>query len=86
MFKNVIFAKCSNCGTRSEIVKKELWGVLLILCFFPLIYLFGVDGVIVYFALIYVGAGLYWIITRPSTKFICKTCAEKKQNSKEPEK
>ena len=76
---------CNVCGKKVKRIKEETAGISLILLIVPFIYLFGINAGSIIGILMFLFVGLYWIITKPSKKYICKECLDKeslRRNSK----
>jgi len=62
---------CSICNRKLKIFKPETAGIFLIIFIIPFIYFFGINAGSVVGTIMLFSVGLYWLITKPSKKFIC---------------
>jgi hypothetical protein len=64
---------CSKCGCKNKYFKKEIAGWIL---FLFALFFYWLGGMITPL-LILIIPGTYWIVTRPSKKYICQSCLSK---------
>ena len=79
---NIILVNCVNCGKKIKFVKKELVGLFLLFIIWPFISIFGLNAASIIYSLLFFCVGLYWIVSRPSKKFLCKECSGEKKDRK----
>jgi hypothetical protein len=59
-------------------IREETVGLFLVLSVVPFIYLFGINAGSIVGVIMLLSVGIYWIVTKPSKKFICKECMKEK--------
>jgi hypothetical protein len=75
--------KCTKCDNEYPGIKKEYIGIILILVVVLYIYVFGIYASTIVWSILFAGTGIYWIVQRPSKKYICKNCEVKNKNLKD---
>jgi hypothetical protein len=75
---------CSSCKRSVKRIKQETVGLFLILFILPYVWLFGIDTVSIIYSVLFLVVGLYWILSKPSSGFLCKDCSQKEKSRVEP--
>lgn len=65
---------CIKCNTKFKQLKKEYAGYILLLTSIVLMMLTGISVLSVIYFIGFWFVGIRWIITKPSSKFICNEC------------
>jgi ribosomal protein S27E len=75
--KNILNVPCNNCGEITTNLKKEIFGYFFLLFAFPYLVFFGINAASILYFMVFIGVGLYWVITKPSKKITCNECSKK---------